>query len=659
MSKAIFTLLLLTFSWNVYTQSTYYVSTTGSDANSGMSTGQAWRHIQHAMDNAPQNSTIYILGGTYNEQLELNVQGNSEANRIVFSNYQNQTVILDGTGIGNESMLKIWNKSYVTIKGITVQNNEHNFCKGIYIAGGSDDISIIDCTITNINFSSNPNATVTYSTNANPFLVYGGEANNSSSNIYIDGLEIYGNRTGYSEALTLVGNVENFEVTNCTVHNNTNIGIDLIGGYQDSSNPNTDYARNGWVHHNICYNNALGIYADGAGIYVDGARDITIENNTVHGGAYGIEVGAEENGAVANNVMVRNNLIYNNASCGLVCGGYNYPSTGKVTNTIFSGNTLLKNNTDNNFTEIYISYAEGCSFENNIIYAGSNAVLYHQNNSPSLTTFNYNCWYTPSGNAAVGEFSYYEDQYIEGWTNFKNTTGQESNGLFSNPVLTNDNIASPDIHLQSSSPCIDAGNPSYSSSMTEKDYFDQNRIYNNRIDIGAHEYSSTLPVSYAKPLNGYLKDGKVYLSWQLANFTQHQSFEIERSANGRSWKTIMAIDESSHQYKAVDSKPLAPLSYYRLKQIDTDQQHTYSSIIKINVPNQKMSLYPNPTTDFLKIESKYPVKNILIQNTKGKTIFQQSGHDIQQINTSQFSPGVYFIWLKFNNQYSLRKIIIK
>ncbi|RZT20650.1 parallel beta helix pectate lyase-like protein [Kribbella sp. VKM Ac-2569] len=43
----------------------YYVATTGSDANSGTSTGTPFATIQKALDTAPRGSTVHLASGTY------------------------------------------------------------------------------------------------------------------------------------------------------------------------------------------------------------------------------------------------------------------------------------------------------------------------------------------------------------------------------------------------------------------------------------------------------------------------------------------------------------------------------------------------------------------------------------------------------------------
>jgi len=51
---------------------TYYVATGGSDSNGGTSWLDAWKTIQHAVDNVSSGDTIYVAAGTYNEAVVIN-----------------------------------------------------------------------------------------------------------------------------------------------------------------------------------------------------------------------------------------------------------------------------------------------------------------------------------------------------------------------------------------------------------------------------------------------------------------------------------------------------------------------------------------------------------------------------------------------------------
>jgi hypothetical protein len=72
----------------------YYVSTSGSDGNSG-TLSQPWKTIQHAVDSVSPGDTIFILEGTYNESVKVQKSGTS-AKPIRLTNYNDQSVTING-----------------------------------------------------------------------------------------------------------------------------------------------------------------------------------------------------------------------------------------------------------------------------------------------------------------------------------------------------------------------------------------------------------------------------------------------------------------------------------------------------------------------------------------------------------------------------------
>jgi len=489
--RIIFVLLLaptLSFS-----QSYYVDGSSGNDNNSGTSLGQAWQTIQKAFDNSTAGSTVYIRGGTYNENVYANVSG-TPGNPITFRNYQNEIVLLDGTGTPQTEMLYIEDQSHLIIQNITVQNKVANYSSGITLSatasGGVSNITLKNLKITGINWTSNPNATPTSNNNSNPLVVYGSGTNqaNAITNILIDSCEIYNNITGFSEALAFDGNVDGFTVSNNLVHDNKNIGIDFAGNYVASSNPLVDQARNGKCFQNICYNNVSN-YATSAGIYVDGGKDIVIERNTCYGNGWGIEIGCEENGSTSN-IIVRDNVIYNNKEAGLSIGGYNSATTGQVLNSSVLNNTFLKDDYSNSgIGEVYITKMSNCKIENNIFYTNAQNILISRDNiSPfSNNSINYNCWYTPNNNSSSITINWGASSYSS-FANYVSQTGMDVNSIYADPNLTNSTVANPDFHLLNTSMCINAGDPSFVTGNNETDYFGGTRIENIIVDIGAHEF---------------------------------------------------------------------------------------------------------------------------------------------------------------------------
>ena len=320
------------------------------------------------------------------------------------------------------------------------------------------------------------------------------------TDLVIDGNEIYDCEPSQSEALTLNGNVDGFEVTDNLVRDVNNIGIDFIGGETDIQPDEKLVARNGLVRGNTVLranSNYGGGY--GAGIYVDGGRDIVIENNLVAESDLGIEIGAENAGITTENIVVRNNVVARNERAGVVFGGYE-EAVGRVESCVFLGNTLWENNTvgetgqgtyfvGGGVSEIWVQWATGNTLENNIVVAGPENVIVgsYEAGSSVGNDFDFNLY--DSADPANAEFSL-NDEYFTGLSEWQSQTGQDPSSLGADPQLVNP--AAGDFHLAAASPAVDAGNPLYVPAEEEADLDGEARLVGAAVDIGADELGPAL-----------------------------------------------------------------------------------------------------------------------------------------------------------------------
>jgi hypothetical protein len=234
----------------------FYVATSGNDTNRGTIT-QPWRTIQKAANTAMPGSIVYVRAGVYNERVTINVSGSATDGSVTFRNYPNETAVLDGTKLTvpavENGLFLIADRSYIIIKGFEIRNSKtatrDRVPVGIHIRGASHHIQIRNNKIHHIEH----NGTWAVGTDAHGIAVYGTSSTESINNLIIDGNELYAMKLGSSESLVVNGNVDGFQITGNTIHDNNNIGIDAIGFEGVSPDPATDQARHGLIARNVVY----------------------------------------------------------------------------------------------------------------------------------------------------------------------------------------------------------------------------------------------------------------------------------------------------------------------------------------------------------------------------------------------------------------------
>ena len=363
--------------------SAFYVSTTGNDSNPGTQTAP-WRTVQHAADTARAGSTVSVHGGVYEELVSINVSGNANDGFITFKSYPGETAVLDAahfTPAARQGILTIHNQSYVRIEGLEIRNfhtAEHRLAPlGIDVSGSGSHIELLKNNVHHIEQTFPGRDAPGSGGNGFGIAVYGTDAKTPITDLVIDGNEVHHLKTGSSESLVVNGNVTNFRITHNVVHDNNNIGIDVIGFERTAPDPAVDQARDGVVSGNLVYNiTSKGNPAyrndeSSDGIYVDGGTRILIEQNIIHNVDFGIELASEHRDRATSYITARNNLIYHCHTAGVSIGGY-APERGHTEHSIVVNNTLYQDDTSATGSgEFQMQWnMRDNIFANNIVYAG-------------------------------------------------------------------------------------------------------------------------------------------------------------------------------------------------------------------------------------------------------------------------------------------------
>lgn len=457
-----------------------FVSTTGSDSTGNGSKSKPYKTINKALENVQPGQTIWVRAGTYTETIEFNKSGEKDK-YIIIRNYPNKIVKLDCTGKTNiESVINFNTQSYIQIIGLELCNLEEGrySVAGILFQGGEKNCIVANCDIHNITAKSTRNG------NAHGIKLSGLEAE-ATENILIQNNHIHDCVCGTSEALTVIANSKNVDIIGNKVHDNGNIGIDIIGNFQENSDPSLDFAKNVFVAENEVYN-CYSNNADCAGLYVDGASNVIFARNKSYNNQIGLEIGAEEVASndeyYPHNNLAINNLIYNNTVRAVGLGGYS-DEAGKTFNTFLWNNTIIHPATASDVA-VSMNVGEGFSFVNNIIIDLGTWNFFINSDIGSDYVKNYifynNLLYQANGESIGKNFSIAGTQYNT--QEFKNADFTENN------IITADYKLNEDYTLQSDSPCVGAGY--YVEKMLEfLDLAGKAREKGN-IDIGCYKYEN-------------------------------------------------------------------------------------------------------------------------------------------------------------------------
>ncbi len=518
----------------------YYVDCSAASNGSGTQ-ASPWNNLAsvNATTFGSGDSILFKRGTTCSGQLWPLGSGTSSSAYITIGDYGSGPLPIINGG-GNQSAIKLYNQQYWHIQNIeAIGGNPY----GIYVSGNVSAV-LNHFRVTNV-VAHDVGGTTT-SQKENGIIVFiPGAAGTLFNDVIIDGATVYNTQQwagilvggdDYGRTMTSPRN------TNITIQNSsaTNVYGDAIVLYQ---------VNNGLLTNNLAYNTGLiptDVVGTPNGIWEWECGNCIVQYNEAYnqhsptwdGGAFDIDFGSSGNilqynyghdndgycmavfatgGAsqtVSNNIM-RYNICSNNArDAGLATdrnaelyiafwnsnGGAGYVSGLDVYNNTFYWNPA--NATIHYAIAAYDLY-RGTGFTgtnrfmNNIIYAVNPNIMNMKENG---ITFNNNLyWYTGAGNPV---FKWGNSTYSS-FAAFKTGSGQESNGIYANPLLNSptyhgNGFPTTQFTLQGGSPAINAG--ANLGNMGPHDFFGNAIPQGGAYDIGAYE-SVGGPVPTNTPTN--------------------------------------------------------------------------------------------------------------------------------------------------------------
>lgn len=332
---------------------TYYVSTIGNNNNPGTFTAP-WRTISFGVDHIRAGDMLYIRGGTYQEMVDIVVNGTS-SNPIVISGYPEEAVIVDGRGNtrpshGSGDYLVTIEGDYITFSHMTVQDSgEH----GIGVFGSH---STIEYLIVQGNWRKGAGLSGSYEI-ADHLIVN----NNALVNEFGAGGTL-------PTALTAGRSPDHAIIRHCIVYRNWGIGLSAYESTNSTLEDNISYDN---------YNN---------NIYISDSTDVLLQRNLVYSTGFmnsyrgntqtGIALWDEIYKPASARITIINNLVDGTKNCLKWLSGPLHDHSGM--NQVLIANNTFVNSTVEPCIEISDSPSHKDSiFENNIVV--------QENNLPIIT----------------------------------------------------------------------------------------------------------------------------------------------------------------------------------------------------------------------------------------------------------------------------------
>jgi len=161
------------------------------------------------------------------------------------------------------------------------------------------------------------------------------------------------------------------------------------------------------------------------------------------------------------------------------------------------------------------------------------------------------------------------------------------------------------------------------------------------------------------------QDNANIVNWFALSEKNGDFYSLERSKEATNWELLTRVDVlnpggDGMQYMYLDNSPLLGISYYKLKLISVDGNELFTAILGINSNQNKVVLFPNPTTDFITVQFTKPLPwvKISISDASGQVRDVFYGSEVsQQIIYLPYPCGLYFVSISSESFNETLKVI--
>ncbi len=339
-----------------------HVSPRGSDETGNGSEENPYATPGFAAGKVKPGTEVIVHEGTYDQFMIEEASSGTKDRPVVFRVAEGEKAVIQSVpgeeAIAGQSVgIYLIDVDNITLDGFEVTGGTHGiYYESLQKRGEKplENIVISNCTVHGVR-------------GLHGICVYARNDYAPVKNITMKGCHVYDCECFDSESTVFNGNIDGFLIEGNVIHDNNNIGIDMIGFEGNAKHNNSkfdnpydvDFARNGICRNNVVYNisaqgNEAYLTDDGEydlcadGIYVDGGQDIKIYDNFVFNCDIGLEVATEHSPDDNALFKVSGIEVYDNVVagcmgwCGLCFGGYD-ADLGFTLDCSFHNNTFVDN----------------------------------------------------------------------------------------------------------------------------------------------------------------------------------------------------------------------------------------------------------------------------------------------------------------------------
>lgn len=155
-------------------------------------------------------------------------------------------------------------------------------------------------------------------------------------------------------------------------------------------------------------------------------------------------------------------------------------------------------------------------------------------------------------------------------------------------------------------------------------------------------------------------DKTVSVKWKVSEQQDVVSYIVEKSTDGNNYSEAgVVFPSNTDNYTLLDPSPVTGKNYYRLRIKESSGKITYSQTVIVSLKaGIVISLYPNPVSDKLTIQSFGTIQNktAILADAQGRILQQIRITNLQQtVNMERYAAGIYTLRLEDGSSFKIVK----